>query len=249
MSHKPTQRVLNILDLLSVNQSGLTLTEISEALSIPKSTLYPIIQTMLEYNFISVENGSLKYSIGISSFRIGASYLKNKYTLDFIQKTMKSIVKNINETCQMGTLDGNNILYILKEDPDKDMYIRLISHIGKRIPAYCTALGKAILTQYNIEKIKSLYPDGLKAITENTITDFNKLEDQLENIRKNHVAKEYEEATEFICCFAVPIKLKNNTTAAISISIPTFRLNEEKEKLAMDLLLKAKNEIENTVSS
>ncbi|AZV55155.1 IclR family transcriptional regulator [Clostridium sp. AWRP] len=244
MAHKPTERVLNILNLLSVKPKGLTLTEISETIDVPKSTLYPIIQTMLERNFLSLEKSSLKYSIGISTFCIGASYSRNKNMLDFIQKIMKNIVSNIDETCQMGILDGNNVLYILKEDPIKDIDIRLISYVGKRIPAYCTALGKALLSEYNIEEIKTLYPDGLKPITKNTITDFSVLEVELKRIRETHVAKEVEEVTEFLRCYAVPLTSKGKTTAAISISIPTFRATDEKNKLAVELLLKAKEEID-----
>lgn len=244
MAHKPTERVLNILNLLSVKPKGLTLTEISEAIDVPKSTLYPIIQTMLERNFLSLEKSSLKYSIGISTFCIGASYSRNKNMLDFIQKIMKNIVSNINETCQMGILDGYNVLYILKEDPIKDIDIRLISYVGKRIPAYCTALGKALLSEYNIEEIKTLYPDGLKPITKNTITDFSVLEEELKKIRETHVATEVEEVTEFLRCYAVPLTSKGKTTAAISISIPTFRATEEKNKLAIELLLKAKEQID-----
>ncbi|ADK13166.1 MULTISPECIES: IclR family transcriptional regulator [Clostridium] len=244
MAHKPTERVLNILNLLSVKPKGLTLTEISEAIDVPKSTLYPIIQTMLERNFLSLEKSSLKYSIGISTFCIGASYSRNKNMLDFIQKIMKNIVSTINETCQMGILDGYNVLYILKEDPIKDIDIRLISYVGKRIPAYCTALGKALLSEYNIEEIKTLYPDGLKPITKNTITDFSVLEEELKKIRETHVATEVEEVTEFLRCYAVPLTSKGKTTAAISISIPTFRATEEKNKLAIELLLKAKEQID-----
>ncbi|OAA88373.1 IclR family transcriptional regulator [Clostridium ljungdahlii] len=244
MTHKPTERVLNILNLLSVKPKGLTLTEISEAIDVPKSTLYPIIQTMLERNFLSLEKNSLKYSIGISAFCIGASYSRNKNMLDFIQKIMKNIVSNINETCQMGILDGNNVLYILKEDPIKDIDIRLISYVGKRIPAYCTALGKALLSEYSIEEIKTLYSDGLKPITKNTITDFSVLEEELKKIRETHFATEVEEVTEFLRCYAVPLISKGKTSAAISISIPTFRATEEKNKLAIELLLKAKEQID-----
>lgn len=244
MAHKPTERVLNILNLLSINPKGLTLTEISEAVDIPKSTLYPIMQTMLERNFVSLEKNSLKYSIGISAFCIGASYPRNKYMLDFIQKIMKNIVSNIDETCQMGVLDGKDVLYILKEDPIKDVDIRLISYVGKRIPAYCTALGKALLSGYNIEEIKSLYTDGLKPITKNTITNFNVLENELKNIRETHVSTEVEEVTEFLRCYAVPLFSKGKISAAISISIPTFRATEEKNKLAIELLLKAKEQID-----
>jgi DNA-binding IclR family transcriptional regulator len=244
MTHKPTERVLNILNLLSINPKGLTLTEISESIDIPKSTLYPIMQTMLERNFVSIEKNSLKYAIGISAFCIGASYTRDKYMLDFIKKIMNNIVINIDETCQMGVMDGNNVLYVLKEDPGKDIDIRIISNIGKRLPAYCTALGKALLSEYEIEEIKTLYPDGLKAITENTITDFTILEDQLKKIRKTHVAIEVEEVTKFLRCYAVPLTSKGKTIAAISISIPTFRATDEKNNLAIELLLKAKQQID-----
>ncbi|MEY7998779.1 IclR family transcriptional regulator [Clostridium sp. Mt-5] len=245
MTHKPTERVLNILNFLSISPKKLTLTEISEAINVPKSTLYPIMQTMLERNFVSLEKNSLKYSIGISAFCIGTSlYSRNKYMIEFIQKIMKDIVGNIDETCQMGVLDGNNVLYVLKEDPVKDMDIRLISRVGKRIPAYCTALGKALLSQHKIEEIKSLYPDGLKAITKNTITDFNVLENQLKKIRETNVALEVEEVTKFLRCYAVPLTSKGRIMGAVSISIPTFRATEEKNKLAVELLLKAKEKID-----
>lgn len=244
MTHKPTERVLNILNLLSINPGGLTLTEISGKIDIPKSTLYPIMQTMLEYNFVSLEKNSLKYSIGISAFCAGSSYSQNRTMLDFVKKIMKTIVSTIDETCHMGVLEGNTVLYVLKEDPVKDMGIRLISYVGKRIQAYCTALGKALLSQYTIEEVKALYPDGLKAITENTITNFDILGNQLTNIKKTHIATEIEEISEFLCCYAVPLTSKGKIIAAISISIPTFRATDEKIKLAIKLLLEAKAKID-----
>lgn len=246
MAHKPTERVLDILKFLSVTPKGLTLTELSEASAVPKSTLYPIMQTMLIRKFVSLEKSSLKYKIGIAAFSVGLSYSKNKYILDFIKKIMVNIVSQINETCQMGILDENNVVYILREDPVKESGFRLVSHIGTRIPAYCTALGKALLSEYEIEKIKELYPAGLKAVTKKTVTDFAVLEDQLKTIRKTQIAKEFEEVTEFLCCFAVPLISSGKTFAAISISIPSFRANEEKINLATTLLLQAKEQIEAT---
>lgn len=244
MAHKPTERVLDVLQFLSITPKGLTLTELSEAIAVPKSTLYPILQTMLNRNFVSLEKNSLKYKIGIAAFSTGLSYSRNKYILDFIKKIMVDIVAAVDETCQMGILEGNNVVYILKEDPVNESGFRLISYIGKRIPAYCTALGKALLSEYEIEEIKALYPDGLKSVTEKTITDFAVLEDQLKKIRQTHIAKEFEEITEFLYCIAVPLVSDGKIFAAISISIPSFRANEEKIDLAIKLLLKAKEQID-----
>ncbi len=247
-AHKPTERVLNILQLLSTNPEGFTLTEIAEAIQAPKSTIFPVIQTMLERRFISLNKSTLKYSIGISAFCIGASYSSGKNVLDFIKKEMEYIVGKINETCQMGILDGGNVLYVLKEDSMRTD-IRLVSHIGKRLPAYCTAIGKALLQEYDLEELKALYPDGLKPMTEKTITDFEVLAEQLKKINEDKIATDFEEVTKYLVCLAVPLSAQGKTIASISISLPIFRATEEKVNLAKQLLLNAKEKIETYFSA
>ncbi|AOT69283.1 IclR family transcriptional regulator [Geosporobacter ferrireducens] len=243
-THRPTERVLNILELLAAHPEGLTLTGIAEAIKAPKSTIFPIIQTMLDRRFIFLDKPTLKYTVGIASFCVGASYSSNKNVLEFINNEIKYIVSEIEETCQMGILDRGSVLYISKVDPDKKIDIRLISHVGKRLPAYCTALGKALLYQFDLEDLKLLYPEGLKAYTKNTITNLEILAQQLNQVKEDNIAQEVEEVTEHLRCLAVPLSNNGETVAALSISIPTFRATEEKLNLAKSLLLSAKKKIE-----
>ncbi len=245
MSHKPTERVLNILNLLSVNIEGLTLTEISKIISVPKSTLFPILQTMTDMRYIQLGKDSFRYKLGISTFCIGSSYSQDEYMLDFVKDIMKNIVTEIKEICQMGVLEGNNVLYVLKEEPEIALDIRIISRVGKRLPAYCTALGKALLSNYNIAEVKKMYPKGLIPYTENTITDFDVLNDQLAIIRQEHIAKEYEEITKGLCCYAVPLESNGNVIAALSVSVPNFRATKEKIDLITQLLLNARDQFGN----
>ncbi len=245
MSHKPTERVLNILNLLSVNTDGLTLTEISKVISVPKSTLYPILQTMTDMNYIQLGKDSFRYKLGISTFCVGSSYSQDEYMLEFVKSIMKSIVTEIKEICQMGVLEGNNVLYVLKEEPEVGLDIRIISRVGKRLPAYCTALGKALLSNYDIEEVKKLYPEGLFPYTEHTITDFDILNNHLSIIRKEHIAKEYEETTKGLCCYAVPLESNGNIIAALSVSIPKFRATKEKLDSVTELLLSARRQFGN----
>ena len=245
MSHKPTERVLNILNLLSVNTDGLTLTEISKGIAVPKSTLYPILQTITDMNYIQLGKDSFRYKLGISTFCIGSSYSQDEYMLEFVKPIMKNIVSEIKEICQMGILEGSNVLYVLKEEPEVGLDIRIITRVGKRIPAYCTALGKALLSNYDIEEVKSLYPKGLLPYTENTITDFDVLNNQLSTIRTEHIAKEYEEITKGLCCYAVPLESNGNVVAALSVSIPNFRATTEKLNLVTELLLNARRKFSN----
>lgn len=240
--HRPTSRVLDILELLANNQEGLSLTEIAEAIDAPKSSILPLMHTMAQRKFIFFNAHTYKYSIGIGSFCVGSAYTSNMNALQFIKSEMKYIVKKTNEICQMGIFDRGQVLYVAKVDSDDP--IRIISYVGKRLPAYCTALGKALLCQKNIDDLRELYPDGLKEYTPNTITDFEVLAEQLKVVRKTMVATENGEANEQSYCLSVPLFKGDDILAAISVSIPLFRMTDEKTELIKSLLLETKVKIE-----
>lgn len=241
-AHNPTLRVLNILETLSIHNNGLSLTEISNILHIPKGTISPILHTLLNNKFIFYNENNSKYSIGIMSYCVGTSYSKNLTALDFIKSEMKYIVNETNEICQLGILVNNQVLYIAKFDCENP--IRIISSVGKKFPAYCTALGKALLSNKSLEDLKAIYPTELKAFTKNTITDLTLLETQLKEIKKTSIASEFEEINEQTACIAVPLTYENKILASISISFPIFRVSHEKLELIKLTLLNSKERIE-----
>ncbi|MDR3259461.1 MAG: IclR family transcriptional regulator [Fusobacteriaceae bacterium] len=240
--HRPTGRVLNILELLAANQDGMTLTEISEAIKAPKSSILPLIHTMAQRKFIFFDAHTYRYSIGIGTFCVGSAYTSNMNALQFIKAEMKYIVMKTNEICQVGIFDRGQILYVAKVDSDEP--IRIVSYVGKRLPAYCTALGKTFLCQKTLKEIKTLYPEGLKAYTTKTITDFDVLYKQLKEIRKTMIATEDGEVNEQSGCISVPLFKGEDILAAISVSVPSFRMTNEKTELIKKLLLETKTKIE-----
>lgn len=70
---------------------------------------------------------------------------------------MKAIVNQCAEICQFGILEHSDVLYLAKVDSPEP--IRLSSSIGKRLPAYCTSLGKALLCEFSKEELQELYPE------------------------------------------------------------------------------------------
>lgn len=240
--HRSTSRVLDILELLAFSSEGYTLTEIANAITAPKSSIFPVIGTLLQRNFIAFNKQTSRYTIGISTFAVGSSYLENMDVLNLIKEEMQLIVDKCLETCQMGVLHKDKVLYIAKIDSPEP--IRLLSSVGNQLPAYCTALGKALLCDYSKQQLNELYPDGLKSYTPNTITDFDVLYQQLLTVRKTHIAMESEEITDHINCIAVPIRKDNKAIVSISVTIPTFRVAPEKTELIKKLLIQSKNKIE-----
>lgn len=240
--HKPTTRVLDILQLLSRSRDGFSLTEIANLIDVPKSTITPIIKTLCNRHFITINEATGKYVIGIASFIIGSAYLRDVDILSLIQPEMKKIVIKTSETCQLGILIDGEVLYLAKED--SPFPIRLISFVGKRLPAYCTAIGKALLSDCSAEKIAGFYPQGLTPVTAKTVTQVEKLHEQLAEIRQTQIAVEREEASENLVCLATPLTYDGKVMAAISVSIPTFRLTKEKEEAVREELLLSKKHLE-----
>jgi len=153
-THRSTKRIIEILDLISQHNSGLSLTEISEKINAPKSSIYPILKTLSDYNFLSYDNSSYLYKIGYKAFEVGNSYLNNFDMMDEIKKSMKNIVNICLETCHFAILIDGDVLYLQKiESPES---IRMISSIGKRLPAYSTGLGKSLLIDYDLNQLKTI---------------------------------------------------------------------------------------------
>ena len=245
--HKPTERVVKILLTLSQHEDGLNLTQLSNKTEIPKGTISPILRTLRETNFIH-SNGNGLYKIGRSAFVVGETFIKSMTLYDVIIDNMKEIVDKCNEICQLGVYNGDgNILYIAKIDPVQS--IRLESSVGKVFPAYSTALGKSLLTNFTSDEIRNIYDENrpLEKMTDNTITDIDDLISEIDRVRGNNYSEEAGEATDRIECIAVPLKSRGEIFASISISMPFFRATEEKKKEVIDLLLSYKTQIETKV--
>jgi DNA-binding IclR family transcriptional regulator len=205
--------------------------------------MFPIIHTMKERDFLIFNGVTLTYSIGYKVFQAGNSFINNFDVMEQIQDEMQNIVNVCSETCHFATLIGGDVLYLKKIDSPEP--IRMISTVGSRLPAYGTGLGKALLIDYDISGLRRLYPNGLKPLTDKTITDFQALESQLEQARAEGVTYEAEESNQFIRCIAIPIRKDNKVTAALSVAVPTFRYSDEKRDLIRHLLFNSKTKIEN----
>lgn len=242
-NHRPTARVLDILELLASTNDGYTLTEIANAIDAPKSTILPIIHTLCDRNFLVLNNSTSRYIIGINAFMVGSACVKNMDILSLLKSEMQHIVDATSETCQLGILvNGRDVLYLIKIDSPEPL--RLVSFVGKQLPAYCTAIGKALISQYSLEQLQQVYPDGLKPMTANTITDVAALYNELKGIRKTGIASEVGESNVDSQCLSVPLKKDHHIVAAISVSTPIYRATPEKIALIKEQLLRAQQKIE-----
>lgn len=224
-NHRTTERILDVLEVLEQNnKEGLSFSDISRELKIPKGSLHPLLSTLSNRKYIVFNTYNQKYYIGESLFALGRCYVNDSNILNEIDEIMELLSQEVHVTCFLGVLSGNEVFYLLKKNAPGSLQVTAVP--GYRLPAYCTGLGKAIIADKEIDELKEMYPEGLKPITEHTIVDFDALYDQLQNIRRTGFSYEREESSVHIQCVAKAIKTNNQTVAAISVAFPVFMDSE-----------------------
>ena len=216
------------------DKEALGVTEISEQLGLHKSTCFGLINTLKKEKLLQQEdNGRLRLGIGL--FHLGNNFkvdLKEMYA-----PVLNDLLASTKETVNLVVRDDDSIVYIEKKESPHSM--RICTSIGKRLPLYCTATGKAILAFLQAQEIQEILA-GTKfaAYTEHTVVSGAALAEQLSMIRKEGCAYDLEELEYGLVCVAVPIlDKKDKPMGGISVSGPSIRMTEEKRKEIKVLLM------------
>lgn len=246
-AHRSLARALDILELCSQNGVGYTLTQLSQQLGIAKGSISPLLHTLQDRGYLTLDEQDHHYRIGRMAFRIGNAYLDEASALREIHRLMKDIVAACHETCHLGCLKNGDVYYLKKVD--SPLYSHTVTVEGRSLPAYATGVGKALLADYQLPQLKALYYDGLYPLTEHTITDFRLLADQLVEIRAKGFAYECEESTRGIRCIGVPLRKNGRVVAALSVAFPLERYSPQAATRAEKALDEARRQIERMLCS
>lgn len=245
MTHMPTFRVISVLNTLAGTQEGYTLSEITRRTGIITGTLSPILKTMLEEGFLEMTSTGNRYKIGIQAYYIGLAFSSGSSTLELVRKEMEVLSRACGETCQLGFLKGGEVYYLIKVEGNEA--VRVVSDVGGSLPAYATALGKAILSQFSETELRALYPEGLKPLTPYTVVDMQELNQQMEEIRQSGFSYEAGESGEYTSCIGTGIRQGEDIIAGLSVVYPTFRKSEERMRMMEAALIRCREHIEKIV--
>ena len=242
---KPIKSVSKAFKILNAmgNQNWIGVSELSRLLGWHKSTVFGILNTLEQDGYVFKNEETLKYHLSLKLFALSSKALHGLDVYQIVHPFLLDITKRTEETTHFVFPDKYDVIYVDKVESSKS--IRMCSQIGKRMPYYCTGVGKAILAFQSEEKIKEILSyTRLISRTKNTITDYNALIDELADIRKKGFATDNEEVEEGLYCVAVPLLAANGKAiAAISIAGPTVRMTPDRIPMLIDELFKCCREM------
>lgn len=234
---KSAARALDLLDEIAAFGPGTQL-QLSQRLDIPKSSLHALLRTMVDRGWLETDPTGSVYQLGIHSLVVSSAYLDGDAVLSRAAAVMDEVSSATGETVHLGRLDGDHVIYTAKRESVHPL--RMHSAVGRRLPAYATSLGRAMLAERPVEVYQSLVPDSISAMTPHTTTDKHAVLAIIEQATIHGYAVESEESCVGVRCFGVALPFSRTAVDALSVAVPISRLVDGREDFIIETLLSIK---------
>jgi DNA-binding IclR family transcriptional regulator len=153
------EKGLRALSLLSPDRPRLRVSEVAEALSIPKSSASRLLALLDGHGFLERGARNAGFEAGFELQRLGRMYRAGDAVTAVSDEALRELVARHPATGYLAYLDGlETIIVRVRESPTP---VRFVVSEGTRLPAYVTAVGKALLTRLDTQQLLSLLPDRL----------------------------------------------------------------------------------------
>jgi len=231
-------RALDILESI-VEKDEIGVTELSKELGLPKGTVHRLVVTFEDRGYVKQDLKNGKYRYGVKLLELGGTAFSKLELRKVAAPILQELVAKTNETVHLVILDKDEVVYIDKLEGTETL--RSHSRIGYRSPLHCTGVGKVLLAYLPDEEINRIIKNrGLTRYTANTITDEVQMKLELKKIREQGYSTDNEEHELGIRCVAVPVwDYTDQVVSALSITIPSIRMSEERMRCLIEIVKKA----------
>lgn len=220
--------VVRALDVLvAVGELGRSdLSTLAREVGLHPTTTLRMLESLRSRDLVRHRTG--KYEIGPGAFEIGCRFLDGMSFVAEAQVLLDELADEVNETSSLGILEGGDVLYLAIAHGRSELGIQSLP--GGRHPAYCTALGKAMLSELPPDEVRRVLDETPPvALTPATIVDLHEMSAELAQCAERGYAVDAEERVPGVVCVAAPIRDQSGAViAAVSVSGPGIRVTPER---------------------
>lgn len=223
---RAVERAVLVLEMLRTANSGLSLNELALRTKLPKASVFRMLRTLESTGLIERVSGRDVYRLGVRCLALGLAYLEQTDLRSEARPVLEKLRSRFDETVHMAVLDDElRVVYLEKLETPHAVGL-MMSRVGRTVPAFCTGIGKALLSGYPNDPVSELERRGaLRRYTPNTICDPEELRRELEACRSSGYALDLEEHEPGVSCVGCPVTgVHGEVVAAISIAGPSQRL-------------------------
>jgi len=229
-----------LLESLAESDSEAALAQLVEATGIVKPTAHRLLQSLVQLGYVRHRTGGfyqLTGRLGVVANGFGSSNLCHQ-----AMPILQQISQQTGETINLGVLRKTRIAYLIVLESQHAL--RRVASPGGTDPYYCTALGRAIAAHLPLsQQEQMLKSTEITPRTEQTVTDRDQLRKIFEKVRQDGWAVEVDQNDLGVTCVSAPVFSGDQVLAAISLSVPTVRNEENRQQELVKAVCQAASEL------
>ena len=222
-TNSAVQKALAVLEAVSQDIRPLGIVDIAESLNLPRQTVHRVVRQLEDLNLLRKDASRERYVPGDRLRTLAINTISSAQSTRSTHAILNALVSDINETCNIGMLDGHEVIYIDRAECDWPLRVQL--RAGSHVPVHCTAIGKLLLANMESEQRDLfLQTATLKKYTKYTINNPQLLEAQLDQIAAQGYSINNQEDAIGLIALAVPVRDPNGVIfAGLAVHAPSPR--------------------------
>ena len=235
----PNLRLFALLEVIAQRDAPFTQQAIVDEVGLPKPTVYRMLQQLEGAGLLQRDGNGRHYSAGQRLRRLAENLLLNSSTHGARHAVLRQLVDSLGESCNLTAFAAGEVLYLDRVETAAPL--RFYLHPGSRVPAHCSATGKLFLSQMSpAQRRRLLSAVPLERFTQNTLTDPDALEREIEQVRQQGYAFDNEEFLPGLLCLGVLVPAGDGlSNMGLAIQAPVMRLSREKALASLGALRQA----------
>lgn len=221
------ERAFAILEEVAQHRDGVGLAELAKKVALHNSTTFHLVRTMVSAGYVRQDRASKRYHLGRMVFSLAANALNEIELVGTATPILEDLARATGETSHLAIRSGNDVVIAARVAGGGAF--QLVDRAGATRPAHCTGLGKVLLAALPEEQLERVLTQPLRPYTAKSITDPERLREELRRVRDAGVAYDDAEFDLEVRCVAVPFHdFRGRIAGAIGISGPVWRLTVQR---------------------
>ncbi|WP_102348707.1 IclR family transcriptional regulator [Bacillus sp. Marseille-P3661] len=234
------ERTMKILECFTMEKPELTLSELTKKTGLNKSTIFRLLATLMDMNYIRQDSITQKYSLGFKFFHLGSVAVGNLELRSIALPFMRKLSEETSETISLNIADGNERVCI--EIVESPLAIRNFSKVGQRNSLWVGASGKVLLAYLDESERKKIisYAESNNLLKKDAAT----LVQELEKILYKGYENSANERVEGSYAVVAPIfGYSGDLLGVITAACPVQRLSEERIPILIQQVVETASKI------
>jgi DNA-binding IclR family transcriptional regulator len=234
------RRGLLALDVLADagDDDGLGVVDVARRLGVDKSQASRTLRALADHGLAERDAASRAYRLGPRVFAYAAR-VSERRLLRMAPPVLERLVDSLGERAHLSVLDGPAVVTLLSHSPAHA--VQAAGWVGRTVPAYCTAAGRALLTDHDAAALRTRF-DGVKLVLRgpNTVASLDELSARVHEAAERGYAVADEELEPGLTAVAAPVRrFDGRIVAAVNVSGPTFRFGPRLAEAGTEVMLAA----------